>query len=518
MSLAQQKPWIQNKSFRNNVLYNKELEMDKYVDTIQFCELERDLEIMNAGDLSEIGEKGINLSGGQQARLGLARAVYQDKDIFLLDDPISALDAHVRKNIINNVINGMLKHKTRILVTHAIDFIHMADKIVIMEKGRIAAQGTYEELLENPIFKRLQDINKINKDVTQKENDEEDKDSNTSKKSTPVSQKESDDSESAKKEDPVYPSKLSFSEKEDLFKAFGRKTKKDDGRIIKDENDEVIEVTWDTYRQIFSYYGHWSQFLAIFVIIFGVMWFETRYSYVIGDWANEEKEVQLSSYTANSVKIMKILLGSTLLNCARQYIVRLLISNTMERVHKEVLQKIIRAPINLFFDVTPTGSILNRFNGNMRHFEHIIHSLIGLMYQSMHLIMIIYTVSKANAYILIAVPVLLSYSMYIYKFTIGSMKEIHRVLRVTNSPIDNHYSETISGNSTIRAFGTKKFSIAKDHENNNKNLLAQQVSFATWVWYSAQMKISSSALMVVAAVLCVQNRKTADTVVLSVAF
>lgn len=149
--------------------------MDKYVDTIQFCELERDLEIMNAGDLSEIGEKGINLSGGQQARLGLARAVYQDKDIFLLDDPISALDAHVRKNIINNVINGMLKHKTRILVTHAIDFIHMADKIVIMEKGRIAAQGTYEELLENPIFKRLQDINKINKDVTQKENDEEDK-------------------------------------------------------------------------------------------------------------------------------------------------------------------------------------------------------------------------------------------------------------------------------------------------------------------------------------------------------
>lgn len=202
------------------------------------------------------------------------------------------------------------------------------------------------------------------------------------------------------------------------------------------------------------------------------MYLETQYSYVIGNWANEDKEVQLSSYYSNSLKIMKVLLGSTLLNCARQYMVRVLISNTMGRVHKEVLQKIIRAPINLFFDVTPTGTILNRFNDDMRHFEHIIHSLIGLMYQSMHLFMIIYTVAYANAYVLLVLPVLLSYSIYIYRFTIGSMKEIHRVLRVTGSPINNHYSETMNGNSTIRAFGTKKFSIAKDHENNNKNLLA----------------------------------------------
>ena len=101
---------------------------------------------MKCGDQTEIGEKGINLSGGQQARLGLARAVYQEKDIYLLDDPISALDAHVRMNIMKNVVNGMLKDKTRILVTHAIDFLHMADRIIMMDKGRITAQGTYEEL------------------------------------------------------------------------------------------------------------------------------------------------------------------------------------------------------------------------------------------------------------------------------------------------------------------------------------------------------------------------------------
>jgi len=110
---------------------------------VDSCELLRDLEILKAGDLTEIGEKGVNLSGGQKARVSLARAVYSDKQIFLMDDPISALDASVRKRIIQNVILGKLRDKTRILVTHAIDFVHHADSIIIMEKGRIAAKGTF---------------------------------------------------------------------------------------------------------------------------------------------------------------------------------------------------------------------------------------------------------------------------------------------------------------------------------------------------------------------------------------
>ena len=108
--------------------------------------MERDLQILPAGDQTEIGEKGINLSGGQKARVSLARAVYQDRDIYLMDDPISALDANVRKKVFTNVILGYLKDKTRILVTHAIDFIHLCDSIIIMEKGCIVEHGTYKEL------------------------------------------------------------------------------------------------------------------------------------------------------------------------------------------------------------------------------------------------------------------------------------------------------------------------------------------------------------------------------------
>jgi len=108
--------------------------------------LERDLDILPAGDVTEIGEKGINLSGGQKARISLARAVYADTDIIMMDDPISALDANVRKKIFSQVFQGMLKQKTRILVTHAIDFLHLTDRIIVIKDGKIQAFGTFNEL------------------------------------------------------------------------------------------------------------------------------------------------------------------------------------------------------------------------------------------------------------------------------------------------------------------------------------------------------------------------------------
>lgn len=163
LAYAHQVPWVQNKVVRDNILYRQPMNEERYVDTIQYCELESDLQQLKSGDQTEIGERGVNLSGGQKARIGLARAVYQDSDIYLLDDPISALDSQVRRQVMANVINGALATKTRILATHAIDFVHLADHIIIMDKGRIAAQGPYGELKKNQIFQELLEINRINK-------------------------------------------------------------------------------------------------------------------------------------------------------------------------------------------------------------------------------------------------------------------------------------------------------------------------------------------------------------------
>jgi len=166
------------------------MDKERYVDTIQLCEMERDLEILGCGDLTEIGEKGINLSGGQKARVGLARALYANKDIYLLDDPISALDASVRRKIIENVIMTELSDKTRILVTHAIDFVHHADTLIIMEKGRIVAKGPFNEVKNHESYKKLTKINKLGDHGTAKTQEGKKDSSSSPKQLSPVQQRE----------------------------------------------------------------------------------------------------------------------------------------------------------------------------------------------------------------------------------------------------------------------------------------------------------------------------------------
>ena len=142
--------WIQNGKFRDNVCFGSDFDERKYVETVLACQFETDLLLMPAGDLSEIGEKGINLSGGQKARISLARAAYKRPDVVIMDDPISALDTTTRKKIFDQVFQGILKDSTRVLVTHAVDFVHLADKIIIMDEGKIIAQGTHKELIDHP--------------------------------------------------------------------------------------------------------------------------------------------------------------------------------------------------------------------------------------------------------------------------------------------------------------------------------------------------------------------------------
>ena len=124
-------------TIRDNILFGLPFDQEKYDDTVKICELTRDLEILPDKDSTEIGEKGINLSGGQKARISLARAIYADREMVLLDDPISALDANVKKKIFENVLLDHLKEKTIILVTHAIDFLHLVDRIVVFNEGEI---------------------------------------------------------------------------------------------------------------------------------------------------------------------------------------------------------------------------------------------------------------------------------------------------------------------------------------------------------------------------------------------
>ena len=146
-----QQAWIQNETVKNNILFRLNVPVNKelYEKVLDACSLQTDLQIMPAGDKTEIGEKGINLSGGQKQRISLARAVYANKDIYMLDDPLSAVDSHVGKHIFDNVIGpkGLLKDKTRIFVTNSLSFLPQVDEIIMLENGTVVEIGKYDQLL-----------------------------------------------------------------------------------------------------------------------------------------------------------------------------------------------------------------------------------------------------------------------------------------------------------------------------------------------------------------------------------
>lgn len=144
-----QQAWIQNATLMDNILFGKSYDKERYEQIIHACALKSDFEILPGGDQTEIGEKGINLSGGQKQRVSLARAIYADADIYLLDDPLSAVDSHVGKHIFEHVIGpkGLLRNKTKLLVTHAVTYLPQTDQIIVLKDGFISENGTYQGLL-----------------------------------------------------------------------------------------------------------------------------------------------------------------------------------------------------------------------------------------------------------------------------------------------------------------------------------------------------------------------------------
>jgi ATP-binding cassette subfamily C (CFTR/MRP) protein 1 len=159
-----------NASLRDNILFGKSFDKVLYDKVIESCALKPDFEMLPAGDQTEIGEKGINLSGGQKQRVSLARAVYANSDVYFLDDPLSAVDSHVGKHIFEKVLGpeGLLKNKTRVLVTHGITYLPQTDKIIVLKDGEVSESGTYQELLDKKgAFSEflLQHINEVEEDV-----------------------------------------------------------------------------------------------------------------------------------------------------------------------------------------------------------------------------------------------------------------------------------------------------------------------------------------------------------------
>lgn len=463
ISYVPQIPWINNDTLKNNILFNKEFNENLYKKVIDLCELEADINSLIGGDLTEIGEKGINLSGGQKARVSLARSIYSENDIYLFDDPISALDAHVGHNIMTNLIMKELKNKTRILVTHALQYIHNCDRIILMKGGSIEWIGSPKDLCNQPFYTDL--CMKLEKKDSSPEVKDNEKNDNENKKENLI---EDVKDEEEKKE---------------------KEKKKEIMRITSDEDREVGNVSLKIYHKYIQYMGGFFYFFLVMLVMFIWQALKALSDFWIVYWQkNNTKETQWRNlYIYGGLGV-----GSSIFIFLRVLILILCNLRLSHKVHDEMITSIVNAPINIFHDTIPKGRIMNRFSkdiGMLDIFTMFVSG--GLIWQFYSFIGVIVVCSYYTIYSLAFLPILFIPAYFFSSFTNNSNRDLTRVESITRSPIVNLISETIPGSVVIRAYRNESVYMKKFLERIDNNYMLNMFRAGCSNWYSLVMAMTS---------------------------
>ncbi|KAF7254040.1 Canalicular multispecific organic anion transporter 1 [Varanus komodoensis] len=373
-----QQAWIQNATLKDNILFGSSFDEARYQQVLEACALLPDLQLLPGGDLTEIGEKGINLSGGQKQRVSLARAVYSNADIYLLDDPLSAVDSHVGRHIFEKVLGpeGLLQHKTRILVTHSLSFLAHVDDIVVLEAGAISERGSYSTLLTNgEAFAQLlstygnQQENKPEEEATVGISEEVELEGDiepgsedvpadvvtmTQKSETSVQQRNFSRSLSINS---TMSHQGKLKEKKPVAEMKGQ-------RLIEKEAMETGKVKLIMYLQYMRAVGWgFSAWILISYILQAA--FSIGSNLWLSDWTNDASLYQNETYPA-SQRDMRIGVygalgvGQALFLLTATAIASYGAMRASRFLHDKLLTNILHVPMS-FFDSTPIGRIVNRF-------------------------------------------------------------------------------------------------------------------------------------------------------------
>ncbi|THG01508.1 hypothetical protein TEA_022299 [Camellia sinensis var. sinensis] len=342
-----QSPWILSGNVKDNILFGNPYDSANYDRTIKACALIKDFELFSAGDLTEIGERGINISGGQKQRIQIARAVYQDADMYLLDDPFSAVDAHTGSQLFEECLMGILKDKTTLYVTHQVEFLPPADLILVMQNGRIAQAGTFEELLKQNIgfevlvgahSQALESVLKV-------------------ESSSKASQNEISDEESSN--DLMSSAELVHA-KHDSEQKPCVEIKEKDARLVQDEKREKGSIGKKVYWSYLTIVkgGALVPIIILAQLSFQVLQIASNYWMA---WSCPTTGGTELIAGMNLILLVYTLLavGSSLCMLVRSMLVAVTGIMTSQKLFTNMLHSVLRAPME-FFDSTPTGRILNR--------------------------------------------------------------------------------------------------------------------------------------------------------------
>ncbi|XP_021906796.1 ABC transporter C family member 4 [Carica papaya] len=446
-----QTSWIQNGTVEENILFGLPMDRDKYRETLRVCSLEKDLEMMEFGDQTEIGERGINLSGGQKQRVQLARAVYQDCDIYLLDDVFSAVDAHTGSDIFKECVRGALKTKTILLVTHQVDFLHNVDNILVMRDGMIVQSGKYNDLLDaGTDFRALVNAHETSMELVEAGSTMPGGNSPRTPKSPHVIRDNAGANGESK-------SISQFT------------TNKKDSKLIKEEEKETGKVSLRVYKSYCTEaYGWWG---VAAVLLLSFTW---QASIMASDYwlAYETSQENVMSFNPSLfIKVYGIIAAvSIVLIAARSLFVTLVGLQTAQIFFIRILRSILHAPMS-FFDTTPSGRILSRASNDQTNVDILIPFVMGVTVSMYITLLSIFIITCQYAWPTVFFLIPLGWLNFWYRgYYLASSRELTRFDSITKAPVIHHFSESIAGVMTIRSFRKQEKFVQENVNRVNSNL------------------------------------------------
>ncbi|KAM0842047.1 hypothetical protein ACQ4PT_058606 [Festuca glaucescens] len=438
MAYVSQLAWIQSGKIQDNILFGKDMDSEKYDSVLESCSLKKDFEILPFGDKTVIGERGINLSGGQKQRIQIARALYQDADIYLFDDPFSAVDAHTGSHLFKECLLGALGSKTVVYVTHQIEFLPAADLILVMKGGRIAQAGKYDEILcsgeelmelvgaHQDALTAL-DVIDVANGVT-----EPFCSSGAASLSRSLSSAEEKDKQNGK---------------EDVGKV-------QSGQLVQEEEREKGTVGFWVYWKYLTlaYGGALVPFVLIAQILFQVLQIASNYWMALASPVSKDVEPPVSMSTL--IYVFIALAGaSSLCILVRALFLVTAAYKTATLLFDKMHMSIFRAPMS-FFDSTPSGRILNRASADQSEVDTSIAEQMGsVAFSIIQLVGIIAVMSQVAWQVFVVFVPLTGACFWYQRYYIDTARELQRLVGVCKAPIIQHFAESITGSATIRSFG-----------------------------------------------------------------
>uniref|UniRef100_A0A8C2DJM9 ABC-type glutathione-S-conjugate transporter n=1 Tax=Cyprinus carpio TaxID=7962 RepID=A0A8C2DJM9_CYPCA len=500
-----QQAWIQNATLKDNILFGCEMKDSWYQKVLEACALLPDLEILPARDATEIGEKGLNLSGGQKQRVSLARAVYRKADIYLLDDPLSAVDAHVGQHIFEKVFgpNGVLKNKTRILVTHGLSFLPQADLILVIEDGEITEMGSYAELLSRKNtfadFAEAFSVSERKESATHRGTRKSVSRLSMTDFSIDLSQEQliSGDMGSA-----------SIQTMEAISDSEQEQDQEEVGRLTQADKAHTGRVKLEMYVDYFRTIG-----LAFIIPIIFLYAFQQAaslaYNYWLSLWADDpvvngtqvDTDLKLGVFGALGFAQGIAIFGTTVAISLGGII-------ASRHLHLDLVNNVLHSPMS-FFESTPSGNLLNRFSKEIDSIDCMIPDglkmMLGYVFKLLEVCIIVLMATPFAGVVIL--PLTMLYA-FIQSFYVATSCQLRRLESVSRSPIYTHFNETVQGASVIRAFGEQSRFILLANSRVDHNQTSYFPRFVATRWLAVNLEFLGNLLVLAAAILSVMGRST----------